>query len=316
MIAQRRFETLSVGHRRAQEQRRRREHAHEHLELDQAVVEILAGERPASLGRMPDRHCRRAQHDERGHRQPAAHGRTDHQREDGVLDRMRAQAKQLPEHQLRQENRAGDEQRGPQRLLSRPLVPCDGQDRRRDDDRAEDVAEPPIEPELEESRPLLNACGAQRDDADCGADGRAEHRRDDQEPEDVGNPAEWDGEAGKLAKHPHGEHRFEGVARRNDEGGPERRAGPRVREKRTHPHRRPETEPSEQQRGERNSRRRPDGRDLLGNNGELEADPSGGEVGQRHGRANRRGSELRQADPSEAAGGDRFRNRQHRGAGF
>ena len=292
-IAQRRFETLAVGHRRAQEQPGRREHAHEYLELDQAVVEILACERAAALARMPDRDCRRAQDDERGHRQPAAHGRTNHQREDCVLDGVRTQAEQLPEHQLRQENRAGDEQGCPQRLLSRPLVPRDGQDRRRDDDGAEGVAEPPIEPELEELRPLLNPCGAQRDDADRGADGGAERRRDDQEPEDVGNPAEWEGEAGEPAQHPHGEHCLESVARRNDEGGPDRRAGPRVREKRTRPHRRPETEAAEQQRGERNSRRRPDRRDLLGDDCELEADPGGGEVRQRHGGANRRRPEPR-----------------------
>ena len=82
-VAQRRFETLAVGHRRAQEQTGRREHAHEYLELDQAVVEILAGERAAALARMPDRYC--PTRSERRARSPATRRSRPHQSPAGRL---------------------------------------------------------------------------------------------------------------------------------------------------------------------------------------------------------------------------------------
>ena len=182
---------LALGDGCPQEQRRRREDSQEHLKQDQAVVDFLAGKRANPSDRMPDRHRRRAQDDERCRGQPARRGRADHEREERVFDRMRAHAEELSEHHVRHEQRAGDKHRAPQRQRVATTRIVRSSESRRDDSRAQDVTEPPLEPQCRESRPLLDPSRGQRRHTDGGADRGAEHSCDDEKPDDVDDAAEW-----------------------------------------------------------------------------------------------------------------------------
>ena len=108
--ALRRFAFSNGG---SEQQARACEHTHERLEQDETLMHLGTGKGACTAHRVPDGHCRRPDHDERGDRRSAAHCGGDHERKDDVLERMVVHtrpAEHLAEDKVRGEHRAAHEQ--------------------------------------------------------------------------------------------------------------------------------------------------------------------------------------------------------------
>ena len=79
---------LAFRDRGGEEQARPGQHAHEHLQENQALMHLGAGKRPRATNGMPDRHRRGGEHDERGRRLSQSHRRGNDERKNDVLERM------------------------------------------------------------------------------------------------------------------------------------------------------------------------------------------------------------------------------------
>jgi hypothetical protein len=270
------------GDRRRQQQRRARQDAHERLQEDQAVVHLRAGEWPGAGHRVPDGDPRRGQHHPRGQPRTAGQRGGDGEREHDVLDRMPARADGRPEHDGHHRERGGDPQHHSNNLPPRPRFAGDGEDDRRDDQRAERIAEPPVEPQDGEARPGLDAGQGQRGDADRGADGGAAQRRCQHVGQDVGDPPERAVEAMTGPEPPDRGDGLERVAGGDQERGPQRCARPGVGEEGAGPDRRPQAQAAQQQGRDRDPGRGPDGRDLFGAERQLEPERRRSDVRGRH----------------------------------
>ena len=138
---------------------------------------VRSGKGPRTADGVPDRHDGRSQDNRRADRRPADQRRGDHKREHDVFDRVCSEAEQRTERELGDDERRSDERGELQDVV--PLQSrsaCQGEDRRRDNQRAERIAEPPVKPQRGKALPRLNASGTERCRADRGAH---RGRRDD-----------------------------------------------------------------------------------------------------------------------------------------
>ena len=159
------------------------------------------------------------------------------------------------------------------------------QDRRRNDQYADGIAQPPVAPQTSEALQRLHASQRER----CDTNGRTNRRAGDSAERDERHDIPYASKAGVESNDPAQEPRrgngLEGVAGRDNTGSPDRCDGAGVRDERADPNRGPERWSPQQQRRETDPRWCPDRRDLLGDERKPEADERGGDVGDGDGHA-------------------------------
>ncbi len=217
---------------------------------------------------------------------------------------MNAESELQTEHDVGERRRAADKCRALHPVAARPRPAHGRHDGGRDDQRAERVAEPPVEPQRAEPRPWLERRGAKSADADRRAERRTRGRGDHDVGQRAVDAAQTRIEARQPTQRRNGCDRFERVAGGDHDRGPRRRGGSRVGEKRTGPDRGPHPDAQEQQRGNRQAGRRPHGGHLLGDERDAEANLRRDHVGECDGRAERqqtKGGERRANTPAACA---------------
>ena len=246
-------------------QHHQRHRPHEDLQQQERFVLGRAHEGAGAAEGLPDRDAR--QHADQRRRLALA------EPDGGPHERRRAQERKrqrhdpevdeaLAEHREADENRREPQRGGLEDMALRrvgPPVARPQHEQRSDDQGSGRVAEPPGEPDGREVGPRGGAPEPQDDDADGGAEGRAQQGREPDELEDVGGAVEDAGAAGEPVHEVRAQQRFERVARGDPQRGGQRAGRGGVHDERAREDRGPASISEHEQRRERDASRRPDG---------------------------------------------------------
>ncbi len=276
---------VAIGDRRAEQQARGGHDAEERLQQHQPLIAAPGGVRAKTMNGAPERNRRRQQVGEGRAGNAESNCRPDQKREDEVFQRIGRRAVEAPrEHHQARDGERGDERADLDGVAPRHLARArlERQHRRDDEQVARGIAQPPCPPERAKRRPRLQPAGAQARHADRGADGRARERAQRDNPERAAKPAPRDRRADVAANEPRRDDRFERVADGDAECdccGFMRRD---VREERAEKNARPDVGAKQQQRGERQTGRRPHERHLFGRERHREAELRGNHIHDGH----------------------------------
>ena len=265
------------GHGR-EHQRGERRDGDEQLRRQQAVGDRVAQERPVVLRRVPDRDRADDEDGRGGSARSEADRRPQQDREDDVGHiALRGQLRQRDEHDQHDETLHELAPVQAPQTGGRP-----GQDQRGDDEHAAGVAQSPGPKHLPELVSRDHVAQLQRQRAERGTDHRRDQRADE-ECEHVGDPVEPTAATRQPAQEQSRDHERHGVPDRLREHRPQR--GGEVAECQITDHdRRPQAHAIEEQHGEAETGRRPQGGHRAIQVGQLEADAAGDVVRQRHDR--------------------------------
>ena len=164
---------------------------------------------------------------------------------------------------------------------SEPRSGAPGQDDRRDEQVARGIAHPPRPPERSKRRPRLEPADAQTGDADRRAHGGAHQRAAHDQPERIAKPVRRVARPDEATHDKRRSDGFEGVARGDAEGHERRLVVGDVRDEGAEKHAGPRVDAQDDERGERQSGRRPDERHLIGGVRHREAEPRGNDIDRR-----------------------------------
>ena len=253
---------LLLRHHRREGEGERGSESHECLEEQEGLVGVVAMEGALAVEGAPESHG--GKHEGCGDRLALAEpeGRPGERGHRDEIDRIVSRAGQegeaeheLADHDEREEEEASlDEPRGSPARPGR-LRPQDEQGS--DEGVARCIAQPPRQPDRGGVSPRSEAPEDERAHADRGADHGAHQPGEDEELDHVLATIEGAQTRGKAHDKVGAHHRFEGIAGRYTQRGRHGAGGGDVRHEGAHEHRGPHAIASEEQHGQRDSRRRP-----------------------------------------------------------